>query len=62
MSNAAKPKYRIFKTLPLAQDHAKKLTKETKVKHIATCVLPKAYLAAPEDFNPIESGFGYPTF
>lgn len=60
MIQAQEPDYRIFKTLPLAIAYAKRLTEETGIKHIATCVLTEAYLVAPEEFNAIKAGFGYP--
>ena len=58
---ATEPDYRIHRILPQAGMSAVQLTENTKIKHVVLCVRQGAYLVAPEGFNPIKLGFGYPS-
>ena len=65
MSEPQRPIYRIFKTIELAEEHVARcnyLCEERRIKFVAMCVRPNAYLVAHEGFNPIKLGFDYPTF
>ena len=59
---AQQPKYRIFKTYLLAEQSAYNASLGSKVKYVVTCIHQQAYLVAPKDFNPLESGFDYPAY